>query len=1452
LLLLLIFALVQIPAVQTFLAQRAASYLSDELGTVVKIDRLSVNFPDRINLEGVFVEDLNGDTLLFVQNLSSRGLRYSGEKRRLDLGELVLNQPEFYLHRHRNDSIMNLDFISNYFASSDTSTSSEDFIVFCRSVSISDAVFEYFDFIPNPAENGLVDFDNLSIRGFSMNADTISVIGDSIAAYVHHFELEDHSGFKINELSGAAYVSSQGIIVNGSRIQSNETVLNGDLSFKSKSWSDWSEFVTDIKMDSRLDSSTVSFNDIAYFVPEFQGLNKSVKLEGEVKGSVSRMRGKNISLKWDDNSSFEGDFRLEGLPDFEQTFITLDLKRFTTNKAELDRFPLPPFSEGKTIQTPDNFSKLGQIEFSGNFTGFIDEFVAYGRIDTRIGRIISDISIRKEADTYAYSGDLSTDHFDLGKFYDQKLLGVFTSKLKVDGKGITINDADATLEGEITEFGFNDYAYRNIQVNGTLKKSFFDGALNIEDRNIKFDFLGTIDLTQDQPAIRARADIPYIDPIALNFLEPGVYSTLSGVLDINTVGLDIHTFTGSIEVKDFIYCHGDDEYNLDKVFIKASNEKKGRQIVLDSPIADVTIIGKYDYDGLQRSVLNILDQIFPSYAIPEYALSGEQQFECRVLINDFTPITELFLPEISIAPGTFLTMVFDEPLSKVELTASSTQLRILDYYIDSLTFDISRPDSAAYITLLSDKIQLSSGLSLQDFALDARSESDTIYSNMIWNSAEENHSGELNARINLRGNENFDVLFAESIITLNETPWTIQKDGFVQIDSTEIAVRRFSIEHNDQYIKADGAISENVDSTLNIEINQFNLSNINPFLADFNANISGSIDGSASVKDLYNEKKFLSDLIISKFSFNERDFGNFCLESSWDAEYERLILLGEIQNDVDFPLIFGGYYTPKNEESPLDIQLELTDFNLDFLNPFLTEGISELSGTIDAKAQLTGTFEVPLLDGSINFNTVGITIDYLGSTFYLNDKAGIYPDMFTLDYIEFKDSEGNVGHLIGTVAHDNFEDWNFDVYADLEQSKMLCLSTTKAQNPLYYGKAYASGFVSVFGYLNNLEFDINLKAEKGTVLNLPLGDPEELAFEDFVVFVNDDGEDKDVVDLSGIDLHFELDINPEAEFRLIFDEAAGDIMKGRGQGHLNMDITSEGIFEMYGSIEVVEGNYLFTLRNLINKEFQVEKGGTISWYGDPLGADLNLRTVYRLNAPLYDLMSEDAEKYRSRVPIDLIMTLKGEMLNPGINFDIELPASDDLSKSRVKSAISSEEERNRQAFALLVLRRFVSPPNVQNDHSAFGVAENSAEFLTSQFNNWLSQISEDFDIGFNYRPGDAITNSEVALALSTQLFNDRLSLSGNFGVNYGNAAASQNSSNIVGDVEIEYNITTDGRIRLIVFNRSNEYDVTQTDRGLNTQGLGVLYEEEFDTLDEFFCQIKQLFKKSDERIPCAE
>jgi hypothetical protein len=292
---------------------------------------------------------------------------------------------------------------------------------------------------------------------------------------------------------------------------------------------------------------------------------------------------------------------------------------------------------------------------------------------------------------------------------------------------------------------------------------------------------------------------------------------------------------------------------------------------------------------------------------------------------------------------------------------------------------------------------------------------------------------------------------------------------------------------------------------------------------------------------------------------------------------------------------------------------------------------------------------------------------------------------------------------------------------------------------------------------------------------------------------------------------------------------------------------------MFGNYVIKDGDYLFTLQNVINKRFDLEEGGTISWTGSPYDADIDITAVYRLRARLYDLLAsiDTNEIYKKRIPVDLKLKMKNAMMNPDINFDISLPTADEDTKSKVRSIlyVSDKEENvqelNKQVFSLLVLNSFLPPPGAE---SAYGRANatktTSSELLSNQLSNMLSKISNDFDLGFNYRPGDELSNEEYELALSTQLFNDRLILDGNLGysekVNVSNEA--QGTNNLIGDISVEYKITKDGKLRVKAFNNSSQFSLVETNSAY-TQGLGLSYKEEYDTNKEFWNNLISRFRK---------
>ncbi|MFM9004800.1 MAG: translocation/assembly module TamB domain-containing protein, partial [Flavobacteriales bacterium] len=579
--------------------------------------------------------------------------------------------------------------------------------------------------------------------------------------------------------------------------------------------------------------------------------------------------------------------------------------------------------------------------------------------------------------------------------------------------------------------------------------------------------------------------------------------------------------------------------------------------------------------------------------------------------------------------------------------------------------------------------------------------------------------------------------------------------------------------------------------------------------------------------------------------------------TAWNPQAAELRIDGSLEKEISTntgptrktPLTFSGYYRPNDTKSPLDLTATIRDLDLDLINAFLEPEILDIKGYASATMAITGTPDAPQMRADALLRDASVYVYYLNTTYYLQNRIGVYPDMFTFDHMTIKDELGKSGVLTGQMLHENFSNWNFDLLVEMNEP-MLAMNTGEAQNSMYFGQAYTTGSVNISGYDSNLEFDISLRSEKGTNIALPMGTGSEQEFEDFIRFraPGDTLKKEMPLNLSGITLNLQLEITPEADFRIIFDESIGDVIYGSGQGNLQMLINNLATFSMYGDIELTGGKYDFNLKNLINKSFTLQPGGTISWFGDPFGGEMNLKAIYPIQASLYDLIQDPTYQNGQRVDVELGMNMTGKIFSPGIDFSINLPNTDQITKSRVNAVISTDQERNRQAFALLAMKRFISPPNVTSDHSSTSaIAANGTEFLSSQISSWLGQISDDFNLGFNYNPGDDISSEQVALALGTQLFNERLSLSSNFGVARNNNAASanQNATNIIGDIRIEYKITPEGNVRLVMYNESNDFRATTVQQSPYTQGVGIIYREDFDSLHDLIEGFRKMLKGED-------
>jgi hypothetical protein len=493
---------------------------------------------------------------------------------------------------------------------------------------------------------------------------------------------------------------------------------------------------------------------------------------------------------------------------------------------------------------------------------------------------------------------------------------------------------------------------------------------------------------------------------------------------------------------------------------------------------------------------------------------------------------------------------------------------------------------------------------------------------------------------------------------------------------------------------------------------------------------------------------------------------------------------------------------------------------------------------------VTGTLAEPAINGFADLDNAGLRINYLNTFYHFSHRMEILPDMFTLDQVKVQDDEGHTGIANGTIIHHGLKDWNFDVGVEMENFKVL--DTDEQNNELYYGKAYANGTLGVSGYADNLDINVDAATGAGTDIHFPLGASRDVGGISFVQFIgggNVADTLEEPVDLSGIHLDMKVAVTPDARFELIFDPTVGDIMRGRGAGNIAMTVTPSGDFSMTGDVELVDGDYLFTLRNLVNKRFNVEPGGHISWYGDPFDAIINVDAVYRLRASLYDVIpvAVRTEAYKKRFPVEVHMHLSRKLMNPDIGFEVKLPTVDEAVRTQVNSALATTDDLNKQVFSLIVLNRFLPTDATSASDNSSGLggatAATGTELLSNQVSNWLSSFSDKFDLGVNWRTGDAISQDELELAVSTAIFNDRLQLSTNVGVAYGAGGAQQGNNSIIGDFSAEYILTQDGKLRFKAFSQSNDRNLNAVDQAQTTQGAGLAYREEFNTLGEFLRKI---------------
>ena len=115
-LILLVYILIQIPAVQNFAKNKVVAYVQGKIKTKVEIGKLSLDFPKRLVLENVYFEDQKKDTLLYGGKIRVDISLFKLLGNEVDLQYLELNSIKAHIYRISPDTSFNYDYIVKAFA----------------------------------------------------------------------------------------------------------------------------------------------------------------------------------------------------------------------------------------------------------------------------------------------------------------------------------------------------------------------------------------------------------------------------------------------------------------------------------------------------------------------------------------------------------------------------------------------------------------------------------------------------------------------------------------------------------------------------------------------------------------------------------------------------------------------------------------------------------------------------------------------------------------------------------------------------------------------------------------------------------------------------------------------------------------------------------------------------------------------------------------------------------------------------------------------------------------------------------------------------------------------------------------------------------------------------------------------------------------------------------------
>ncbi len=1306
---------------------------------------------------------------------------------------------------------------------------------------------------------------NLSVDSFFLNSEP------ELSFKLNDFNLKENGHINVNKFSIDKFkLTDRKLLVKGVDFKSDKSNFANTFTLKYRSIDELLEFSDKVFGSISIAPSRIALSEVIYMVPDLEkslffkrNKNKVLYFDGIVKGRKNGFNLRDIDLKLGDELSFKGAFSVKNAFKEDENLYNLTIDRLHTSIDDL-RSIIPNFT------LPKNFEKIRNIDYSGRLDGYLKDFVSYGELNTNLGRAKLDMRLNspQSLKLAQYSGSIEVIDFDIRTWSGNKDLETisFTAKVK-EGRGLELDIAHAILNANISKVKYKEYLYQNVLFNGQINQRKILGKLSIDDDNLAFDFDGNFEIRDSDKLMDFELTVDKMNLKNLNLSKEDM--AMSGKITMDLSGNNIEDMLGKAFATRLTLRKGVEVFLFDTVALdikKLANHKKS--INLYSDLIDVALLGEFQMKEIPLLFTHITANNYNRYyelfnlKKGKSPLVKSQNFTFDYEIKD----TKKYLSLVGMKD---MRIVNAKGAGKVDMDKEliDFHLELPEFKLDKHKFrdiniNTSIVKNRAVMRISVDSIYLNNKR-IDPVEFNIKIQKDTLDWNLIAGHFIESIGiVDIGGKLKPKGN-GVDFSFYENKLELFGADWSFSDNNYGYFEKEHLDINKLELTDGKRYIRLNDINNKGIRAN----ISNFEIEPLNSMIKYDNMDFFGVAEVTAKYDNIFHKGNAFVYLDIEDFHINEDDYG--VLSSTFSIPYQMPVVGNVHLTDGKLNLLSDIYYN-KDADS-LNISANGENMRMDIFEHIISNGISDVEGTVNVSARVYGKLDNLILDGSGVVDRFRGKVDYLGTYYHAqNQKFTTSRYYLDLNGLELMDENDNIAYVKGGFDHDFFSKMRINL--DINSDNFMVLNTTKEDNPYYYGVGIGDMDVSFRGPLDNTDMTVDIETNSGSKLSLPVNNVQSDFDENFIQFVHIDN-GVEVVDtmvknenfeLKGLDLELKLKLTNEAIVSIIFDEQLGDIIRGIGKGNMQIYSRRNGDFNIYGDYTIDDGEYRFTmLKGIISKPFIVSKGSRFVWSGDPINADINISAYYNgLRAPLDAYLQEYISGFsnesltsdaRNKTDIDLAVNLKGSLFKPAISFDLKFPNLTGTLKSFAESKTSdlkrNENLFNLQIASLIISQRFLPGGDNEDRFGSFFDIDSGintlSEFVTAQFSDMLSGFLDeafansewsdvDIDLGVAKRssiiPNSSYLPNEIELHVKNKFkfLDERLSV--NFGGNYFKDDISANNNLWIGDFKIDYILSREHNLKVRLYFKYDYEAISNVQNRRTKLGLGIVHEYEFGEL----------------------